>query len=55
MMIEDNGVIEDKEGISDGIGLINMETRITNLNGIFRVSTDKGFRIFISVPKKAGE
>ena len=55
MMIEDNGIIGAKEGISDGIGLINMETRITNLNGIFRVSTDKGFRIFISVPKKAGE
>lgn len=55
MMIEDNGIIGSKEGISDGIGLINMETRITNLNGIFRVSTDKGFRIFISVPKKAGE
>lgn len=37
---------------SRGMGLSNMKSRVETLNGTFRVSTDEGFRIFISIPKE---
>lgn len=53
MLIEDNGEVKnDRFHINTGIGLSNMEERIKNLGGIITFSTEKGFRIFISVPKK---
>lgn len=34
-----------------GIGLKNIEDRVMTLNGNVNISFDKGFRIFISIPK----
>ncbi len=39
-------------GGSGGIGLRNMKDRVGNLGGKLQVSAEKGFRIFITVPKK---
>lgn len=59
LKIEDDGT---KEGTflpagevltsSHGMGLSNMRSRVETLNGTFRVSTEDGFRIFISIPKE---
>lgn len=51
-LIEDNGtdipvLTEDHSGI----GLSNMKERVNAMHGILRISTDHGFRIFISIPK----
>lgn len=53
MLIEDNGIVEkNRFHIKAGIGLSNMEERVKSLGGIITFSTESGFRIFISVPKK---
>lgn len=39
---------------SGGIGLSNMRERVEALHGSFRIHTEKGFVIFISVPKMEG-
>lgn len=56
LLIEDNGkdVPKNIQNIEEhaGIGLSNMKERIEALHGIFRISTEQGFRIFISVPKE---
>lgn len=56
LLIEDNGTKvrgkNPKEIASNGIGLTNMHERVNSLNGILHVQTDKGFKIFISIPKK---
>ncbi|MDV3427640.1 MAG: histidine kinase [Bacillota bacterium] len=50
LVIEDNGnEINCKN--NNGIGLKNISDRISAFNGNVNISTDKGFRIFISVPK----
>lgn len=36
---------------SEGIGLSNMRERVEALSGTFRIHTEKGFVIFISIPK----
>lgn len=38
----------------EGIGLSNMRERVEALHGSFRIHTEKGFVIFISVPKEEG-
>ncbi len=38
-------------GDTDGIGLKNIAHRIDNLGGQFRVKTNKGYEIFITIPK----
>lgn len=50
LSIEDNGS-RKMDSTSDGMGINNMRERVEKLHGIFRVSDDKGFKIFISVPK----
>lgn len=50
LIIEDNGT--DISTKSTGIGLINMQERVEQLHGQFSVTTQQGFRIFISVPKE---
>ncbi|MCR4955075.1 MAG: sensor histidine kinase [Lachnospiraceae bacterium] len=56
MLVEDNGTGAKNIGhIKGGIGLSNMEERARNLGGIFTVSGEKGFRIFVSVPKTQEE
>lgn len=51
MSIEDNGtnILKDKES---GIGLTNMQDRVEALDGTFHIQTERGFHIFISIPKK---
>ena len=51
LIIRDND-LHIKSISSNGIGLNNMQDRITQLNGQFSIDTSKGFRIFISVPKR---
>ncbi len=52
LLMEDNGTSSaDKSMDSSGIGLSNMQERVTALHGILHISTEKGFRIFISIPK----
>lgn len=50
LVIVDNGT--DIVVNSNGIGLENMNDRITNLGGSFQINTKDGFKIFASVPKK---
>ncbi|MPN53666.1 hypothetical protein SDC9_201330 [bioreactor metagenome] len=38
-------------GDTDGIGLKNIAHRIDNLGGQFRIKTNKGYEIFITIPK----
>lgn len=54
LLIEDNGnIIPDNPQLPNkGIGLANMQSRVDALHGIFRIQTDEGFRIFISIPKE---
>ena len=49
LVISDNGATNDKQ-TERGIGLINMEDRVTALDGIFRIEQSKGFKIFITIP-----
>ena len=51
LMIEDNGT--DIEVSGSGIGLENMQERIDTFHGRFTVTTEHGFRIFISIPKNS--
>ena len=56
LIIEDNGTsVHQNQELSSGIGLKNMENRIQEQNGLIYFSSQKGFRIFISVPKNKGE
>ncbi|MEY8371314.1 sensor histidine kinase [Aerococcaceae bacterium 50-4] len=51
LLLADNGQgIEPKA--SGGIGLMNMEERVQQLGGKIHISTDNGFRIFITIPFK---
>lgn len=50
LCIEDNGN-RFSGGHSSGIGLVNMKDRVRALNGIFQVTANPGFRIFITIPK----
>lgn len=55
LLIEDNGTIGSKKNLDKkdtGIGLTNMQDRVDAVHGILNISRDKGFRIFISVPKE---
>lgn len=53
MIVSDNGTVR-KSGEGGGIGLKNIEDRVVSFGGNINITTDKGFRIFISVPKKGG-
>lgn len=54
LIIKDNGTA--KEPVSyQGIGLLNMKERIEALSGHIRFTSDNGFTIFITVPKKQCE
>lgn len=60
LIIEDNGTMgssfyDGKEATADtsGIGLKNMQERVRLLNGNFQIIREKGFRIFITVPRES--
>ncbi len=50
LSIEDNGS-HAKAEIGNGIGLQNMKERADALGGTFRIHTQKGFGIFLTIPK----
>lgn len=52
MMILDNGT-QQGSLYDGGIGLSNMKDRVEHLRGQLQISQDQGFRIFITIPKKA--
>lgn len=54
LIITDNGTTPTASALgtdSPGIGLSNMQERITLLQGVFQINTQDGFQIFISIPK----
>ncbi len=52
LIFQDNGICK---GVKEsGIGLHNMEERVRELGGTISFLADKGFRIFISIPKEVG-
>lgn len=51
LCIEDNGSVTTAKE-SSGIGLSNMKERIRSLNGTFQIIQERGFKIFITVPKQ---
>ncbi len=53
LLIEDNGTTSlHSDNVSDnGMGISNMKERAEALHGILHISTENGFRIFVSIPK----
>lgn len=51
LIIKDNGTVRGV-GRENGIGLRNIEDRVESLKGIANISGEKGFVIFVSVPKE---
>lgn len=51
LIIQDNGTAGSYDS-ENGIGLKNINDRVMAVDGNINISTDAGFRIFISVPKK---
>ncbi len=54
LSIEDNGTLSDQTPPS-GMGLQNMQERTRSLGGNMQIYRDRGFRIFISIPKNMPE
>ena len=56
LLIEDNGTTAPASlsapTQTGGIGLSNMTERVHAIHGIIHINTQKGFRIFVSIPKK---
>lgn len=53
LCIEDNGKgYSKKEADSEGIGLKNMQERVTSLGGSLQINGENGFRIFAAIPKQ---
>ena len=50
-VIQDNGTNISKDKDSTGIGLTNMQERIKEVHGTIQISTNQGFRIFITIMK----
>jgi signal transduction histidine kinase len=51
LIIKDNGIVEGYNS-EKGIGIKNIYDRIATFNGNVNINTDKGFKIFISIPKE---
>ena len=51
LCIEDNGTDTFYDPEKSGIGIVNMKERVNALDGTIQIFTDKGFRIFITIPK----
>lgn len=54
LVVEDNGSSQEVRAAEPGagLGLANMRERVEALDGSMQLQTEKGFRIFISIPKK---
>ena len=58
LIVHDNGSLEPSavaEEQTEGLGLMSMEERARSLGGIFRTSFDRGFKVFVSLPKEETE
>jgi len=53
LLIEDNGTASTRHPLDQntGIGLTNIKDRVDSIHGIIHISNERGFRIFVSVPK----
>lgn len=51
LIIQDNGT-QSRYNSENGIGIKNIKDRVAAIGGNVNISADKGFRIFISTPKK---
>lgn len=51
LVIQDNGTNSGYNS-EKGIGIKNIKDRVSALNGNVNINTDRGFRIFISIPKE---
>jgi signal transduction histidine kinase len=51
LIIYDNGTV-DNYNADKGIGIRNMLDRVAAFNGNFNIDIEKGFKIFISIPKE---
>lgn len=51
LIINDNGS-RIKNNVTDGIGLRSISERVEGLNGVININSEKGFKIFISIPRK---
>ena len=51
LLIKDNGTGEKKTQ-GEGIGLTNMQDRVNALGGNITITSEKGFRIFVMIPRK---
>jgi len=51
LIIEDNGTTASSSS-SKGMGLYSIQERVDALQGILHITTNQGFRLFISIPKK---
>ena len=51
LCVEDNGTGAFYEQGNSGMGIGNMKERVKALGGTMQISADKGFRIFITIPK----
>ena len=55
LCIEDNGTVSGRvssQSTTSGIGLVNMQERVRTLNGTFQTMNDRGFKIFVTIPKE---
>lgn len=50
LIVEDNGT-QLEQCAAPGLGLRNMQERVQALRGQFHIQKDRGFRIFVSLPK----
>ena len=48
----DNGIVTSSFISSSGLGLVSIKERVNSLQGHLQITTDSGFRIFITVPKQ---
>jgi len=58
LTVHDNGSRDPgpaAERQAEGLGLMSMQERARSLGGIFRTSYDKGFKVFVSIPKEETE
>ncbi|HHV95886.1 MAG TPA: two-component sensor histidine kinase, partial [Clostridiaceae bacterium] len=51
LIVQDNGTCINYEE-NKGIGLKNISDRVASFNGNMNLSFDKGFKVFISIPKR---
>ena len=51
LVIQDNGT-QFSYNLENGIGIKNITDRVSSIGGNVNIITEKGFRIFISIPKK---